>query len=82
VLEGDFGKCVTFTRNEISYRPARKPLDEVAVQAKLSETGYFDYANLKPNKSFVRDFTRLFVQSIGHPPSKDDLVYRSMVRRN
>lgn len=82
ILEGDFGKSVVFNRNEISYRPARKPLDEVAVQAKLSGTGYFDYSNLKPDKSFVRDFGRLFVRSIGHPPLKDNLVYKNMVGRN
>ena len=81
VLEGDFGKCVVFEPEDEFYKTGRKPLEEVAVQRKLKPTGFFDYQELKARESFLDVYGNLFMDSLGEPPKKEDLVYKNMLRK-
>ncbi len=79
VLKGDFGKSVVFEPKDDFYAVDTAPLNQVAVQRKLSDTDYFDYQNLKTNASFIRDYGNLFRPSLGDPPNKEALVYPCML---
>ena len=80
ILEGDFGKAVIFKESGDFYRADRAPIREVAIQRKLKPTGFFDYEELRPTQSFVNAYGRLFRDSLGSPPTKDQLVYRNMLK--
>jgi 6-phosphofructokinase 1 len=82
ILEGDFGKAVTFEPDGRGFfQVARAPLQQVARQRKLEPTGLFDYDLLCPTQKFVDTYGDLFKEPLGRPPAKDELVYRNLLRR-
>src|SRR4030042_1460991 len=81
ILEGDFGKAAIFKPHEDFYEADRAPLEAVAVQRKLKQTGFFDYDELTPTGTFQETYGNLFRGSLGKPPEKDELVYRNMLRK-
>ncbi len=81
IIDGDFGKSAVFSPVNDFYEVGRMPLEKVAVQRMLKPTGFFDYDELKTNKSFTQTYSDLFRKSLGNPPTKDDLVYRNLRRK-
>jgi len=81
ILEEDFGKAVLFQPDGNGfYITERAEMKEISKKRKVKDTEFFDYLKLKSTDAFISQYENLFSKSLGEITTKDDLVYRNMLR--